>query len=243
MKKVLWLVSWYPNASDPFSGDFIKRQAEAVSAYQPLKIFFAGKSTAGMKNLPAQANSGGPNLEEHLLFYASSKKNSIFSAPLSFISYIKKHHRLIRQLQIKNELPDIVHVHVAMKSGLIALYMKWKFGIPYVITEHWTGYYRESADSLFKKSWLTKYLTRLILKNAFSLLPVSDALGRQINQHWASVPFRVIPNVVDTRYFSYEGKRSREKFRFLHVSTMNHQKNPEGILRSFVELLKHGVDA
>jgi glycosyltransferase involved in cell wall biosynthesis len=243
MKKVLWLVSWYPNARDPFSGDFIKRQAEAVSAYQPLKVFFSGKGTAGITNLPVQANTGGPNLEEQILLYPSTQKNSIFSAPLSFISYIKKHQGLIRQLQIKNELPDIVHVHVAMKSGLIALYMKWKFGIPYLVTEHWTGYYRESADSLFKKSWLTKYMTRMILKNAFCLLPVSEALGKQINQHWASVPFRAIPNVVDTRYFFYEEKKSGEKFRFLHVSTMNHQKNPEGILRVFVDLLKHGFDA
>ncbi len=140
-------------------------------------------------------------------------------------------------------LPDFVHVHVAMKAGLIALYLKWKFNIPYLVTEHWTGYYRESADSLFKKSRLSKYLTRKILKNAFCLLPVSEALGRQINQYWVTVPFYPIPNVVDTRFFSYSGKKGEGKFRFIHVSTMNHQKNPEGIVRSFAEILKQGIDA
>ena len=43
MKKVLWLASWYPNAAEPFSGDFVKRQAEAVSIFQPLTILFVGK--------------------------------------------------------------------------------------------------------------------------------------------------------------------------------------------------------
>ncbi len=43
MKKVLWLASWYPNEADPFSGDFIKRMAEAVSCYQPVNILFVGK--------------------------------------------------------------------------------------------------------------------------------------------------------------------------------------------------------
>ncbi|MFX5622621.1 hypothetical protein ABTE00_20935, partial [Acinetobacter baumannii] len=29
--QVLWLTSWYPNPYEPTNGDFIKRQAEAVS--------------------------------------------------------------------------------------------------------------------------------------------------------------------------------------------------------------------
>jgi hypothetical protein len=38
---------------------------------------------------------------------------------------------------IKREgLPDIVHVQVPYKSGLAARYLRWRFGIPYVVTEH-----------------------------------------------------------------------------------------------------------
>ena len=243
MKKVLWLASWYPNASDPFSGDFIKRQAEAVSVDHPLKIVYVGKYSPVKQTRPLNTTNPFPNLEEHILYYSSSHRNNIFSSLRSFIAYFKKHLELIRQLRKNNELPDIVHVHVAMKSGLIALYLKWKFRIPYLVTEHWTGYYRESADSLFKKSWLSRWLTRQVLKNAFCLLPVSEALGKQINRYWVSRPFRPVPNVVDTRFFSYSPKTGGEKFRFIHVSTMNHQKNPEGIIRSFAEILKKGLDA
>lgn len=242
MKKVLWLASWYPNASDPFSGDFIKRQAEAVSVYQPLKIVFAGKYKPGVGRA-LSVNSDFPNLEEHILYYTSSKHRNIFSSIWSFISFFNKHRELFQYFQKQNELPDFVHVHVAMKSGLIALYLKWKYKIPYLVTEHWTGYYPESKDSLFNQSRITKYLTRQVLKNAYCLLPVSEALGRQINREWVSVPFHPIPNVVDTRYFSYSAKNTGVKFRFIHVSTMNHQKNPEGIVRSFAELLKAGFDA
>ena len=47
MMKVLWLVNWYPMDSDPFSGDFIKRHAEAVSVCQPLELVYVGKFLPG----------------------------------------------------------------------------------------------------------------------------------------------------------------------------------------------------
>jgi glycosyltransferase involved in cell wall biosynthesis len=135
-----------------------------------------------------------------------------------------------------------VHVQVAMKAGLIALYLKWKYKIPFVLTEHWTGYYEQSADSLFRKSFLEKYLTRRILKSASLFLPVSKALGNQIRHYWAMIPFQNIPNVVDTRLF-FPSPDIQENFRFIHISTLSIQKNPEGILHAFSSLLKTGQQA
>jgi glycosyltransferase involved in cell wall biosynthesis len=243
MTKVLWLASWYPNAANPFSGDFIRRQAEAVSIFQPLKIVFAGKSPLNpVKNI-SNAVTELPNLEEYLLYYDSSNRENIFSEFRSVVSYFRIHLAWIRQMRKIGELPELVHVHVAMKAGLIALYLKWKYHIPYLLTEHWTGYYRESSDNLFKKSWLIRFLTRRIIKNAKSLFPVSEALGIQINRYWVSRPFHKIPNVVNTKYFFYSPSKTKELFRFIHISTMIHQKNPEGIIRSFLKLLTQGYDA
>ena len=49
-------------------------------------------------------------------------------------------------------LPDLVHVQVALKAGLIALYLKWKYRIPYVLTEHWSGYYPEAQRTAYIKN-------------------------------------------------------------------------------------------
>ena len=75
MKKVLWLASWYPNESDPFSGDFIKRQAEAVSIYQSLNVLWVGKYapvnfSAGAHNTNSELKT--ENLKEYILYYPSS---------------------------------------------------------------------------------------------------------------------------------------------------------------------------
>ncbi len=247
MKKVLWLASWYPNDADPFSGDFIKRMAEAVSADQPITIIFIGKQPKkdSSKSLEkSNVENTTASLNEIVEYYPpGGAVRGIISRISSFYAYLKLYLKKIREFRENNELPDIVHVQVAMKAGLIALYLKWKYKIPFVVTEHWSGYYEQSRDSLFRKSFLDKYLTRRILKHAALLLPVSEDLGRQINHYWAHVPFQKIPNVVNTRFFSFSENQPPDEFRFIHVSSLLYPKNIEGIIRSFGELLKQGFRA
>ncbi|HEY4935507.1 MAG TPA: glycosyltransferase, partial [Puia sp.] len=246
MMKVLWLASWYPNEMDPFSGDFIKRQAEAVSIYQPIKLIYVGKYSPkylAEKTGTSNIENKTENLKEYILYYpVSGNGNNIFSKIQSLFNYFKKHNEVIQQLRKNNELPEIVHVQVAMKAGLIALYLKWKYKIPYVLTEHWSGYYPQSKDSLFRKSFTERYFTKLILKNAARLLPVSEALGNQINKYWVKLPFQKIPNVVNTRLFYPAENKIPHTFRFIHISSLLYPKNPEGIINTFIHMLRLRFD-
>jgi glycosyltransferase involved in cell wall biosynthesis len=247
MRKILWLTSWYPNATDVYSGDFIQRHAEAVAIFQAISLVYAGKVTHGLfpsaeGNTNVQSGTG--HLSEHILFYHQKKYNlSFYSKIQSFRSYIKLHFEFIKNLRDRNELPDLVHVHVAMKAGLIALYLKRRYKIPYVLTEHWSGYYQQSSDSLFKKSFFERFLTKQILRNAEILLPVSNTLGEQIRNNWATVPYLKIANVVNTLYFYPSKIDAKKKFRFIHISSLLYPKNPEAIIRAFSNLLNQGFQA
>jgi glycosyltransferase involved in cell wall biosynthesis len=241
--KVLHLASWYPNKADPFSGDFIKRHSQAVSIYLPVYVIYIGKYAQETKAVTSYSKSTANGLYEFIVYYSTAINNkSFYSKVLSLYHYFDKHISVIRKLRKVDGLPDIVHVHIAMKAGLIGLYLKWKYNIPYVLTEHWSGYYEFSRDSLFKKSFLTKYFTKLILRHAARTLTVSHDLGVQINQNWVKVPFQKIPNVVNTSFFSPSAKPP-DVFRFIHVSTLAFPKNPEGIVRAFCILVKQGISA
>ncbi len=246
MMKVLWLVSWYPNESDPFSGDFIKRQAEAVSIYQPLELTYVGKYAPGFHNdisISKIVSTESKNLKENILYYPDSGNGNVFiSKTKSLFDYFKKHKEFIRQLRKNGEMPDIIHVQVAIKAGIIALYIKWRYKIPYILTEHWSGYYQQSKDSLFRKSRIERSLARLILKNATLLLPVSEALGLQINKYWNQIPFKKIPNVVNTSLFFPIKKENSRTFRFIHISTLTYPKNPESIIKAFIQLLRSNME-
>jgi len=242
MKRVLWLTSWYPGNSEPYSGDFIQRQAQAVSLFQPVNVVHIAKSNSNIySESEIQIDKYSPNLTEYRLYYHT--RNNIFSRLNSLYAYLKKGKEIMDHLRRNNEWPEIVHVQVAMKAGLLAVYLKWKYKIPYIVTEHWTGYYSQSKNSLFRRSFFERFLTRLILKNASCLVPVCEALGNQINQYWAKVPFVVVPNVVNTNLFFPSIKSEKSTFRFIHISTLLYPKNPEGIIKTFIRLLKKGTNA
>ena len=247
MSKILWLTSWYPNSTDPFNGDFIKREAEAVSVYQPLKILYVVKNNRNSSlkgNGYSDVHNRNHNLEEYILYYSSAGSNrSLFSRFNSLKAYFSRNLEFIKQLRRNDDLPDLVHVQVALKAGLIALYLKWRYRIPYVLTEHWSGYYPTSKDSLYKRSYLTRYLTRLIIKNAARFLPVSEDLGKEISRHWIPVSFQKIPNVVNTDLFYPSENAPSTIFRFVHISSLQYPKNPEGIIKAFIKLLKQNIPA
>ncbi len=247
MKKILWLASWYPNETDPYTGDFIRRMAEAVSLYMPLQVIFVGKSAvkkSGLLALGPVSKSLFSDLHETLVYYTmATEYPRMLNRVKSLFLYFRKHKSFIDELKSSGNLPDMVHVQVSMKSGLIALYLNKRYHIPYIITEHWSGYYEQSRNSLFRKSFIEKYLTRRILKNASLLLPVSNDLGNQISHYWASVPFRKIPNVVNTIFFHPVENRTPKRFRFIHVSSLLYPKNPEAIVSAFGEVLHLGFEA
>ncbi|MDP4251762.1 MAG: glycosyltransferase [Bacteroidota bacterium] len=247
MKGVLWLASWYPNKTDHFTGDFIQRQARATARFVPLNLIFATKDLS-----PDQAEANNywipeatdSDIHEYIRYYPVSRSPFAFFFKLHSVwQYFKQHLIILKELEKKREMPDIVHVQVAMKAGLIALYLRKRYKIPFVITEHWWGYFDESTDALKNKGMVFRYLTKKIFQHASFFLPVTHNLGNRVNQTISRVPTMVIPNVVDTSKFNTTDCKDPERFRFIHVSSLLNLKNPEGIIRSFEKLIESGFDA
>ncbi|MEO6000962.1 MAG: glycosyltransferase [Chitinophagaceae bacterium] len=238
MCKILWLASWYPNKISPRNGDFIQRHAEAAAMYEPVHVIYVVKDEYKRvtSNVTIEHFTRG-KLSESIAYYKPLECGiKIFDRLLSILTCLKIYRKLIISFIRLHGRPALVHVHVAMWAGIPALWLKIKYRISYVVTEHWTGYYKNAEDAIYKKGWLFNILTRKILKRSDLILPDCHQLGKCINDHICRVSFQVIPNVVDTRIFNssnYQGL----PFRFVHVSTMNPNKNAVGILNSFSKLL------
>lgn len=241
MLNVLWLCSWYPTRVSPSNGDFVERHAIATSSFVKLTILCVEKDAS----LPPQTVQA-EKTEEHgftvyRVFYGGSGKGGMMERLFSFRQYRRLQKQFYRQIEQERGRPDIVHVHVAMKAGLLAGWLKQKEGIPYVVTEHWTGYYPQSEPGIYTSHWLLRSATKRILQNASRFLPVSKALGETIARHFTDIPYQAVPNVVDTSKFYYKDN-AKSRFRFVHVSYMNFQKNPEGILQAAAMLKERGLD-
>jgi glycosyltransferase involved in cell wall biosynthesis len=229
--KVLWLASWYPGKTHATNGDFTERQAKAVSLLVPVAVLFVTKD----EQLPAgkyvmdKAVDG--NLVVYRVYYGKTRWGGWLEKLLSLKRFWQLQKKHIGAIMAEQGRPDVVHVQVAMKAGIGALYLKKKHGIPFVVTEHWTGYYPASSNSLYSQHGLFKKLNKQILQQADAFLPVSAHLGQTVNKYFVQKPFSIIPNVVDTSLFYYQ-QQVPCKFRFIHPSYLNYQKNPEGILQA-----------
>lgn len=247
MKRVLWLASWYPNKMEPQTGDFVNRHAVATSGFCPLNLVFVTKDLLpGQQDIKRVSENFAANdhIHEYIRYYAASRSSlGIISKLYSIWQYFNQHLIIVKQLRKKGEMPCLVHVQMAWRAGLIAWYLKLRYRIPYVITENWTGYFEESPYTIQKKGLLFKLLLKAIFRNAEVFLPVTQNLADRINRTIASVPVKVVPNVVDISLFNTNHLVNPERFRFVHVSSLLKQKNPEGILRAFEELVKSGIDA
>lgn len=235
--KALWLTSWYPNKTDRFAGDFIQRQAIATALYVPVKVIHVEIATTTSDTYKEGSLFHADNLKEEVILLGRSRAPYPFNKIMDYLSYISSYKKSISAYIEKEGVPAIVHVHVAMKAGIIALWLKRKYGIPYVVTEHWTIYDLAAPDNIYKKNFFFRFFIKAIFKHASLVLPVSTQLGQTIRQHIHGINFRRIFNVVDTTLFHYREKDESRPFTFIHVSVMSSQKNPESILRAFEQFI------
>ncbi len=242
MPVVLWLASWYPCKLDAFNGDFIQRAALSLSFRIPVHVFYLMKDEKGIfTNHVLEETTQTGNLTETRVYYKPfqtgiKKIDQIISA-WQYLNLGKKWLKRFRNKQAKGK-PWIVEVGVAMRAGMLALWMKRKWGQPYIVQEHWTGYYRYLMPPDLQRGAVFWKMNVRILKHADRLLPDSRHLGEWINEDLIPIPFTEIPNAVDTRIFRYDGSIKTDGiFRFIHVSTLGYQKNTDGILRAFQQLV------
>ncbi len=228
---VLWLCSWYPNDTDLFIGDFIQRQAQAVSLFSHVDVFSVVDA-----NTNYSTSKSFPQMTEQVMYIQASNKFT------KWLKYIKVHQTFIKQYIQQNGKPEIIHVQVPVKAGLIALYWRWKYKIPFVVTEHY-GIYNDSIEDNYRtQSFLFRYITKLVFKYASVLTTVSHSLGKEINDWVIKKPFEVIPNVVDTSLFFFKPILPETKFQFLHISNMMPLKNIQGIIEASEMLYKQRQD-
>ena len=139
-----------------------------------------------------------------------------------------------RQLKSTWGLPDVVQLNVIQKQGLLVLWLKKRYGIPYIIVEHWSGYLPENGQYM-QMSAVKRKLYRYIAEQAATLLTVSTRHAQAMrdcgicNRHCGR-----INNVVDDFFYkeSQNGKDEKRKT-LLHVSCFDERaKNVKGLLRA-----------
>ena len=129
---------------------------------------------------------------------------------------------------------DVAHLNVIYPAGIFALELKKKYGIPFILTEHWTAFLSISPTNF---SALEKHFIKKIGKEVSVFCPVSNDLKKAFEKIGFQGPYSIVPNVVDTNLFSLSEKKIAAPIKILNVSTFkDDHKNISGILRVIAKL-------
>lgn len=241
MKKILWLASWYPNKNSPFEGDFIQRHAKALALLNPVTVIYisqGGIEQEEKKDIYVEHTTDG--LTEIIYHFKFSKTGwSLLDKIRYNIIYRKKAKQLLKKYFAIHGKPEIVHVHIPLKAGLLAQWIKRKFGIDYFVTEHSSHYVPNSFDAFEKRPFLHRLMTKKVFTEAKKVSTVSLDVLEKIRKFFTINNAAIIPNVVDTSVFNYTESNIQKDnaFTFIHVSSLvSPHKNVKQIISSFAKL-------
>lgn len=200
----------------------MQRHAEAVSLLHDVEILHAIGDDDQMVSYIFDDQI--VNDIRTLIVYYKNGSNSI-------VNFLRR-MRAYKNGFVRMQKPDLVHANIMQLSMLFAVYLKKRFGIPFVITEHWSGFLKMNRSTL---SGLQFYFAKFISKNASYVLPVSNFLLNDLKEMGFQSRMEIVQNVVDTDLFKVKTGEN-EKFIFLHISNLVNIKNPDKMITAAAKL-------
>jgi glycosyltransferase involved in cell wall biosynthesis len=230
---ILYIPRWYPNKYDQQFGVFILKHARATALFAKVAVVYPCAAT-DLKSTFKKEVSSEYDLLTIIVYY--QKGNRILNACRYLIAFLIA----LKHLKQHFEKPDIIHAHVLLRTYGIAWYLSRKWRIPYVITEHWTGFVFNAFE---RKSIIYKHLCQYFINHAAAFSLVSKGLLKAVEKHRIKNPnTHIVPNVVDFHELkSFENNSGRIKILTV-ADLVERNKNISSVITVLHELESHIPD-
>jgi glycosyltransferase involved in cell wall biosynthesis len=237
-KKILILASWYPENAAKVSGIFIQDQAEVLS--QSYDVCVLTSRIVGYRDWKRVfLRQRAMERQDKIPVY----RQALLVPPMAFFHlwmrlYEYSAKRAFSRILAEWGKPDIIHAHVVLPSGWLAVRLGQQYSVPVVLTEH------SGPFSMHLRSKAHERLVRRILKKAKKLVAVSPALAEQIRAFHPEADISVVGNVIRTDFFvpnSARKEKPRRANRFLCVALLHEGKGIHCVLQAMKLLAERGI--
>ncbi len=228
---ILLLTEWYPNKFDPQLGVFVEKHAKSVSNYCNVNVIYVC-ADENLENTYETIINDSNGFQEITIYY---KRNlSILKSFINTYRYIKANRIGIKKAQNNLGVIDLIHVNILNRPGLVALIINRLKQIPYIVTEHWTGYV---TGKYKENSLIRKWFLRKMIKNAKAVTAVSKNLKEKMLEIGLNNNYFIIPNVVES--IAPPAPANNFKTKILTVADLlDAQKNISGIIKAIATISK-----
>jgi glycosyltransferase involved in cell wall biosynthesis len=231
---VLFLTKWYPNPADPQLGIFIKKHAQAVALYATVYLVYVFQDESVVGNYDMRISQSDAFTE---IKVAVKPNTSVFKPIINGYRYLKANRMAIAEVRKRAGKIDIVHAHVLLRSAVIAFIINVLYNIPYVVTEHWTGYV---SGKFQQQSFFKKWLSRKVLKRAKAVTTVSNSLQKSMQGQGLKANYYTVPNVVEAVVFDSKMLKNTglsDKIKVLSVADLEDgHKNISGAIKAIASI-------
>jgi len=230
---VLFLPSSYPTRQSPIKGIFVQQQANALrKSGVEVGVIYPYFRSLHELNISALSDNHFQisfEQEKDIPTYCFCGWN-IPRLRLEPFLWERQAKRLFQSYICEFGTPDIIHAHNTLWGGYSAMTIAEQTGIPFIITEHNSSFARGLI-----RSW-QKPCVRRVFSKADSLLTVSNKLAEQMQTYARDRKIEVVPNVVDTEYFTPPPlQRDGRPFRILTVALLTPVKGIDILLKAFAQ--------
>ncbi len=224
-RAILFLTSWYPVASNPSHGIFVKNHALALSQFQNVIVAYAYSCDKG-PYYKVEHRNVNQNLVEYIVRYP--KSSSLLKAWQSFSKYKKAHRLLISYIAQRHIDVIAVQLNIIFPAAVVLPMYKSAFLGKHTIVEHWSGYLENDGNY---KGFLLKYFTKKCFNKVAKIWHVSEAQKDAMKKHGLDGNYELLYNAVNTKTFVLK-RNEPARVKILHVSSLvEKEKNISGTFR------------
>lgn len=131
----------------------------------------------------------------------------------------------------ENGQPDLVHAHSCLHAGVLALALKRRHGIRYLVSEHSTGF---AQDRL---RWWERDLVRRVVNHAHRCIAVSPDLAELLHEQYPGSSWAYVPNILGETFLNAKipdrHLAADSPFIFLCVARLSPQKACDLLIEAF----------
>lgn len=194
---VVMLPSWFPSAHSSVNGIFIAEQARLLARYVTLGVVYPDLRSARQlrpSTIAAQHFQTREELDDGVRVVRQLGWN-VPRPRVQAALYLRPALRMLRSYIRRHGRPDLLHAHSVFWGGHAASVAARELGIPYLVTEHWSGYGDGEVTA-----WQGTVATR-VFREAGAVVCVSKALANALESYVGGREVGVIANPIDTDFF------------------------------------------
>jgi glycosyltransferase involved in cell wall biosynthesis len=140
---------------------------------------------------------------------------------------------LLRAYAACHGLPDLVHAHSCLNAGVLAALIKWRHGVPFVLTEHSAGF---APGRL--RPW-ERRLVGSVIRRADATIAVSPHLAKLLRREFPWSSWAYLPNILGEAFLATPADARMAEggngFVFLCAARLSAEKNHALLIAAFAD--------